>query len=144
MSLDARPTDPGVLADENESVETVETTVKADLKELARVRGWARALLPDLTAELLTDIVMVLDELVSNALRHAKPPIRVRLRRDRGTLRIEIDDSSPVAAIPKSPSLKGGRGMWIVEKTSAAWGQLRRPGGKTVWAELALTRAGHR
>ncbi|WP_326954369.1 ATP-binding protein [Amycolatopsis sp. NBC_01286] len=139
MSLDATPTESGVLADVDAIDETVETTVKADLKELARVRGWARAVLPDLTAELLTDIVMVLDELVSNALRHAKPPVRVRLRRNRGKLRIEIDDGSPTAAAPTSPSSKGGRGMRIIEKTSVAWGQLRRPGGKTVWAELALS-----
>jgi anti-sigma regulatory factor (Ser/Thr protein kinase) len=138
MSLDARPTDPGVLRDPADPAEPVETTVEADLKELARVRGWARALLPDLTAELLTDIVMVLDELVSNALRHAKPPFRVRLRRGRRTVRIEIVDGSPTAAAPRSPSSKGGRGMWIIEKTSLAWGQLRRPDGKTVWAELAL------
>lgn len=128
MSIDERPT---VHAGG-------ETTVRADLRELARVRGWARAMLPDLTADLLTDVVMVLDELVSNALRHARPPVRVRLRRRPGRLRIEIDDGSAIPATRRTPGSDGGRGMALVEKCTAAWGQLRHGSGKTVWAELSL------
>jgi anti-sigma regulatory factor (Ser/Thr protein kinase) len=115
-----------------------ETTVRADLRELARIRGWARAMLPDLTADLLTDVVMVLDELVSNALRHARPPVRVRLRRRPGRLRIEIDDGSAVTATRRAPASDGGRGLALVERCSAAWGQRRHDSGKTVWAELSL------
>ncbi|MEU8635501.1 ATP-binding protein [Amycolatopsis sp. NPDC048633] len=118
-----------------------ETAVKADLTELARVRGWARALLADLTADRLTDVVMVLDELVSNALRHAAPPVRVRLRRSRRSLRIEIDDGCTKAARHRPPTSGGGRGMSLVEQGSIAWGQQQRLDGKTVWAELALDRA---
>lgn len=116
-----------------------ETIVRADLRELSRIRGWARALLADLAADLLADVVMVLDELVSNALRHALPPYRVRLRRRPGRLRIEVEDSCSTSAALRPPAPDGGRGMRLVETGSVTWGQQHHSGGKTVWAELSLT-----
>ncbi len=112
--------------------------VGGDLAELARVRAWARAELRDLAEEDLMDVILVLDELVSNALRHGKPPQRVRLARLPGRLRIEVDDSAERPAAPRPASDNGGRGLALIEACAAAWGQDRRENGKTVWAELGV------
>ncbi|GAB3146569.1 ATP-binding protein [Amycolatopsis stemonae] len=110
--------------------------VADDVTELARVRAWARRAVDDLTEPDRVDVIAVLDELTSNALRHGSPPRQVRLVRRPGRLRIEVDDTSPDAAAPRSPSSTGGRGLTLVGACSAAWGQERRSTGKTVWAEF--------
>ncbi|MEV6908571.1 ATP-binding protein [Amycolatopsis sp. NPDC051071] len=110
--------------------------VGSDLTELARVRAWARAELRDVAEDDLMDTILVLDELVSNALRHAKPPRQVRLLRLPGRVRIEVDDSGENLATPRPASDNGGRGLPLIEACAAAWGQDRREDGKTVWAEL--------
>ncbi len=120
-------------------VEALTLDVSGDLSELARVRAWARAELRDVAEEDLTDTILVLDELVSNAVRHGKPPQRVRLLRQPGRLRIEVDDSGTTPATPRPPSETGGRGLALIDACSTGWGQEHREDGKTVWAELSLT-----
>ncbi|WP_414938423.1 ATP-binding protein [Amycolatopsis sp. cmx-11-51] len=109
-----------------------------DLTDLARVRAWARAELRDLAGEDLADTILVLDELVSNALRHGKGSRRVRLLRQPGRLRIEVDDSGRTPAVPRPPSDNGGRGLALIDACAATWGQDPRDDGKTVWAELRV------
>ncbi|MFC3453470.1 ATP-binding protein [Amycolatopsis speibonae] len=74
-------------------VEVLTLDVGDDLGELARVRAWVRAELRDVAEAALADTILVLDEVVSNALRHGKPPLRVRLLRQPGSLRVEADDA---------------------------------------------------
>ncbi|WP_410664965.1 ATP-binding protein [Amycolatopsis sp. lyj-84] len=117
-------------------VEVLTLDVSGDLSELARVRAWARAELRDVTEEDLTDTILVLDELVSNAVRHGNPPRQVRLLRLPGRLRIEVDDSGKAPATPRPPSDTGGRGLALIDACATLWGQEHREDGKTVWAEL--------
>jgi anti-sigma regulatory factor (Ser/Thr protein kinase) len=105
----------------------------------ALVREWAQDLLAGLEPESLADAVLVLDELVSNALRHGRTPAWVRLVRETGRLRFEVTDASPRPARPRPPDIEGGRGLMMVDACSRRWGQWQHDGGKTVWAELAVT-----
>jgi anti-sigma regulatory factor (Ser/Thr protein kinase) len=111
------------------------------LTELARVRGWAAALLADLDITTLSDVLLVLDELTSNALVHASDPFQVRIRRAAHDVRIEVDDTSPLPAAPRTPARDGGRGLHLITACAAAWGQQTRTVGKTVWARLAVPAA---
>ncbi|EMD25923.1 ATP-binding protein [Amycolatopsis azurea] len=120
-------------------VDVLALDVGGDLGELARVRAWARAELGDVTEAGLTDVILVLDELVSNALRHGERARQVRLLRRPGRLRIEVDDAGRTPATPRPPSETGGRGLSLIDACAAAWGQDLREDGKTVWAELDLT-----
>lgn len=122
-------------------VESLTLDVGTDLTESARVRAWARAGLTDLTEEALADTILVLDELVSNALRHGKSPRRVRLTRSPGRVRIDVDDADRTPAVPRPPSEDGGRGLTLIDACSSAWGQEVRDDGKTVWAELTYPEA---
>ncbi|MFK0249554.1 ATP-binding protein [Amycolatopsis azurea] len=113
--------------------------VADDLAELARVRRWARIALEDVPGWELDEVIIVLDELVSNALRHGTPPRRVRLMRKTDWLRIEVEDSCADAVCPRPPSDTGGRGLALIESCAMLWGQDQRETGKVVWAELTPT-----
>lgn len=91
------------------------------------------------------DAVLVVSELVANAIRHGAGPVEVRLFRDAGALRIEVsDDGSPEGVEVRHPdaSSPSGRGLAIIEHVVDDWGVRALPdGGKTVWACLDLRRS---
>jgi two-component sensor histidine kinase len=82
---------------------------------------------------------LVLSELVTNAILHARTPLVVRVRRQAGGLRLEVIDSS--SAEPRrrhhSKAATTGRGLDVVEALSQSWGTEPRGEGKLVWAEIA-------
>ncbi|MPZ84546.1 MAG: ATP-binding protein [Actinophytocola sp.] len=111
--------------------------ISGELTELRRVRQWARTLLTDLD-DILVDVLSVIDELTSNALRHGRAPYRISLRRTVNRLRVEVSDGSREKATRRTPDDHGGRGLLLVGAYSRGWGQEIRPDGKTVWAEVDL------
>ncbi|MFJ6756307.1 SpoIIE family protein phosphatase [Streptomyces sp. NPDC091273] len=106
--------------------------------------GDARHLVLDqLTAwdldELAFSTELIVSELVTNAIRHAGGPVRLRLIRA-DTLTCEVSDSSntqPRMRRARS-SEEGGRGLYIVAQLSHRWGSRYTTGGKTVWSEQHL------
>ncbi|MEV2213331.1 SpoIIE family protein phosphatase [Streptomyces sp. NPDC050997] len=82
---------------------------------------------------------LVLGELVSNAIRHAKGPIQVRLLRDR-TLICEVSDGSSTAPHLRhaSDTDEGGRGLFLVAQLADRWGTRYTAGGKIIWASQPL------
>jgi anti-sigma regulatory factor (Ser/Thr protein kinase) len=79
---------------------------------------------------------LILSELVTNAVVHGNSAALVRVRLEAHSLRIEVDDASPVIPIPREPDDYGGRGLRIVDQMTARWGTESRATGKTVWALL--------
>ncbi|MFI8962980.1 SpoIIE family protein phosphatase [Streptomyces sp. NPDC053493] len=80
---------------------------------------------------------LVLSELITNAIRYGRPPVRVRLVYDR-VLICEVSDGSST-----SPHLRhatdtdeGGRGLFLVAQFAQRWGTRYARRGKTIWAEL--------
>jgi anti-sigma regulatory factor (Ser/Thr protein kinase) len=84
------------------------------------------------------DAVLAVSELVTNAVRHGLPPIRLLLRRRTGQVRMEVDDArrDPLVTGPTSRPLdESGRGLDIVRDVSDHVGTERIPGdGKYVYA----------
>ncbi|RJQ82091.1 ATP-binding protein [Pseudonocardiaceae bacterium YIM PH 21723] len=111
------------------------------LDELSDVRRWFEQILAAEDPEWRQDALLVLDELASNALRHARGPFRVRLCLDPGVLLIEVHDGSTVPARVRTPDLEGGRGMHIIGTCAARWDQRIHETGKVVWAELSRGRS---
>jgi anti-sigma regulatory factor (Ser/Thr protein kinase) len=89
------------------------------------------------------DAVLVLSELVSNAIKHAEPlptgEIQVRWAISRECLHIEITDGGattrPHAGVAAVSAL-GGRGLDIVRSVSAQWGVTEDDRCVTVWADV--------
>ncbi|MDT9690230.1 ATP-binding protein [Streptomyces sp. P9(2023)] len=86
---------------------------------------------------------LILSELLTNAVRHARVPgrsIETRFLLMPDGLRIEVHDASeqrPLMALPDDDA-GGGWGLPLVDTLSAKWGVSDRSGpGKLVWAELA-------
>lgn len=86
----------------------------------------------------IEDARLLLSELVTNAVIHARSPLSVSIRSARPSLRLLVRDHSPAeptlrAPVPGTPS---GRGLHVVAALSRDWGVEATPDGKTVWAEL--------
>ncbi|MGP3952979.1 SpoIIE family protein phosphatase [Streptomyces sp. 7N604] len=104
-------------------------------------RFTARTLRSWKLAEETDVILLVVSELVTNALVHTQGPVRLDLRLTADRLRIAVSDSSPRA--PAKPVIvdwesTGGRGILLVEAMSASWGSVPVSGGKQVWSEIVL------
>ncbi|MFE6287211.1 ATP-binding protein [Streptomyces sp. NPDC057877] len=95
-------------------------------------------------AEAHDNAVLVASELVGNAITHsASERIVFRVQHSAtGALRIEVEDQSRGLTCPSlkqsGPDDQGGRGLFLVEALSTAWGVLDLPHrpGRTVWAAL--------
>ncbi len=90
--------------------------------------------------DLADDGAVIVSELVSNAVQHARrESIRVIVDRP-GTARVCIGvvDFSKVPPAPKEPDDEdeGGRGLALVDELADHWGTEPLPWGKRVWAEL--------
>ncbi|KUO01873.1 phosphatase [Streptomyces resistomycificus] len=80
---------------------------------------------------------LVVSELVTNAIRYGRPPIRLRLIHD-GKLLCEVsDDGSTTPHLRRARAFdEGGRGLLLVAQLAGHWGTRHARHGKTVWAEL--------
>ncbi|WP_236047935.1 SpoIIE family protein phosphatase [Streptacidiphilus fuscans] len=109
-------------------------TFVAEARGLA-ARQLAHWGLPELT--FVTELVV--SELVTNAIRYGRPPVRLRLIRDTALI-CEVSDASGTAPhLRRARSFEeGGRGLMLVAQCSTRWGTRHSPQGKTIWAEQAL------
>ncbi|MEU0425454.1 ATP-binding SpoIIE family protein phosphatase [Streptomyces canus] len=108
---------------------------------------WAELALPG--TELLTDrqaddAVVVVSELVTNAVIHAGTDVELdcRLEAHTGALVVEVLDHHPSRAPrdgdpePSYGTPEYGRGLRLVAALAETWGITYRTGAKTVWAQL--------
>ncbi|MFG2884845.1 SpoIIE family protein phosphatase [Streptomyces sp. NPDC048297] len=80
---------------------------------------------------------LIVSELVTNAIRYGRPPIRLRLIHQDSTLICEVYDSSGSTPHMRRARMfdEGGRGLLLVAQLTARWGTRHDRIGKTVWAE---------
>lgn len=113
------------------SVATARWRLAADLREAG------------LLTTAIGDAALVLSELLSNAIRHARPlpgtlvQVSWSLRDESLTVSVR-DGGAPTRPHTGHPSLSslGGRGLAIVECLASTWGVRATTGGVTVWAIL--------
>jgi anti-sigma regulatory factor (Ser/Thr protein kinase) len=93
--------------------------------------------------DIADDAAVIVSELISNALRHARPlpsgDIRVAWTRQGDVIQLAVSDGGAMTEPRRTRatlSSLGGRGLGIVETLSDGWGVLHEDGGTTVWATL--------
>jgi anti-sigma regulatory factor (Ser/Thr protein kinase) len=104
----------------------------------------ARALTSEVIAELHLeslhdDLVLVVSELVTNAVRYAQPPLELEIEAGEDTVTVAVGDGSPGRPVPREApdDAEGGRGLSLIDLLAAETGVRPSPPGKTVWAALA-------
>ena len=119
-------------------------TLTEGLHAPSRARSWVSARTPQLSAETVDDALLVVSELVTNAVRHGSPEVVLSLELFDDKLRIAVHDAGAALPLfpvePPSIARPAGRGLLIVAATASDWGVSQWEGrpGKTVWAELSL------
>ncbi|MFF2204728.1 SpoIIE family protein phosphatase [Streptomyces sp. NPDC058145] len=89
--------------------------------------------------DILDAALLVVSELVTNALVHTGGPVRLDLSLINHRLRLAVADTSPRSPVQPTSigwEATGGRGILLVAAVSAAWGTVPVSGGKQVWADL--------
>lgn len=96
-----------------------------------RLREWGAHHLEEPAALLVT-------ELVTNAVLHARSESVLTVIYDEGVLRVEVADGSMAGPQRRwyAYDAATGRGLLIVEALSTAWGTIATEEGKAVWFEL--------
>ncbi|MFD9789823.1 ATP-binding protein [Streptomyces sp. NPDC059070] len=94
------------------------------------------------------DTLLVVSELVTNAVRHGAGPIWLCLRHvtqsdGREALHLLVGDHGPgcdLDALPTGPSTDAtsGRGLGIVDALASAWGSTRARNHHVMWASLRI------
>jgi anti-sigma regulatory factor (Ser/Thr protein kinase) len=110
-------------------------------KRNARV---SRHLVADLLADSLSrrdlDVVLLLtNELVTNAIVHVGQNFELGVRMVSGFVEVEVADIDRRVPTRQAPTTTAGwgRGMTIVESLAQDWGVTRNEGGKVVWFRFA-------
>nr|WP_250280007.1 ATP-binding protein [Frankia sp. Cppng1_Ct_nod] len=82
---------------------------------------------------------LVVSELVTNAIRHARAPLQLRLILD-SSLICEVSDASSTAPHLRRARTfdEGGRGLFLVAALTQRWGTRQTLCGKTIWAEQSI------
>ncbi|GAA3441640.1 ATP-binding protein [Planomonospora venezuelensis] len=118
-----------------------------ELSSVPKARRYVRDLLDAAGHAQADDALLLVSELVANAVRHSdsgrRPggQVHVAVANCDGTLHIDvIDAGSP----EHRPSLRAdtcigsctGRGLWLVDEIASAWGWHDTPAGRVVWFQL--------
>jgi Histidine kinase-like ATPase domain len=128
---------------------------RTELAPVLAAAGQARSWAADRLAEccppdLADDAILLVSELVANAVRAHQERLRLRDRRNvelmltmfSGTLRIEVYDrvgrDYPELARADCDA-ETGRGLQVVSAVAAQWGWRDIPGGKVVWCDLQVS-----
>jgi len=85
-------------------------------------------------------IALLVTELVTNAILHARTPLLLTLESRPGHVRICVEDRSndqPALRSYDSDAVTG-RGLALVEKLASTWGVDTTPAGKAVWCEVPV------
>jgi anti-sigma regulatory factor (Ser/Thr protein kinase) len=85
-------------------------------------------------------IALLVTELVTNAILHARTPLQLTLESRPGSVRIGVEDESneqPAVRRYESDAVTG-RGLALVEQLASSWGVDATPSGKVVWCEVPV------
>jgi len=90
-------------------------------------------------ADTRDQLILALDEMASNALRHGGGGVRAMLRQTSDSYLVEVSDGAaalaPTPAVDRDPS-EGGLGLYLIAEMATEHGWYVEGGAKHVWALL--------
>lgn len=120
----------------------VDVRLERDVRAPVRARRAVEALRPRLDPSTLRDVKLLVSELVTNSVQHARADraswVGVRLSVLRETVRVEVTDPGPgFVPEPRTAPLdrESGRGLYLVGAISDRWG-VETDGFTRVWFEI--------
>jgi phosphoserine phosphatase RsbU/P len=119
-------------------------TLPADGTSPALARRHVRASLQGAGLNgLVDDVLLLVTELVTNAVVHAGTPVELELSVDADGLLVQVGDWSPgstpvVRAQTDADSREGGRGIFMLDALAEEWGTRHTHDRKTVWFRVGL------
>jgi len=130
----------------------VQLEIRPDPAEVGRARRWARSRLAGsgigADEPLAETLILLVSELVTNAVVHTGCPAVVRLLLPdvpgdasdgaTGTVRLEVTDSSDCPPAPRHADgdETNGRGLELVDGLADRWGWNIEGAGKSIWCEV--------
>jgi anti-sigma regulatory factor (Ser/Thr protein kinase) len=112
---------------------------RSDPRAARRARQFISGVLFDWDlAEQRETIVLLVSEVVTNALSHTDGEVELTMSRLPGLIRVEVSDEQAVEPHNIGGGLfdESGRGVPLLGGFSDRWGTVRRGEGKVVWFEL--------
>jgi anti-sigma regulatory factor (Ser/Thr protein kinase) len=113
-------------------------TLPAQPASVRHARAQVRSLVAGWPPGCTATLQVLVDELVTNAVLHARTSLDVMARVEDHHIRVEVRDDDP--RMPRlrkyGPTSSTGRGLHLVEALATLWGAERSSGGKVVWFEF--------
>lgn len=117
-----------------------EITLAPDTAAASQARTWLRDLLTTWDLDVHTDdLLVVVSELVTNVVLHARSVIEIAISVGEGVIELSVADTDHQAPKPRLASEvwdEGGRGLALVSALSDDWGVVHRSQGKQIWVRL--------
>jgi anti-sigma regulatory factor (Ser/Thr protein kinase) len=91
-------------------------------------------------SDALETIALLVTELVTNAILHARTPLMLSVESRPAHVRICVEDHSsekPARRSYESDAVTG-RGLALVDQLASSWGVDATPSGKVVWCEVPI------
>jgi len=130
-----------------EVLERVMLVLGAGPESVSSARRQARAIVGgwDVDPDCLDDVVLILSELVGNAVLHTGDAQSVALVRSPDRIRIEVADRGHLLPSPNpyGPEAHTGRGLALVARLAMDWGTSVQEAGKLVWADVSTVATAH-
>lgn len=119
-------------------------SLPADAHAARLARAFVHERWAELDDDVLDDVLLIVSELVTNAVQHGRPEIVLRLRGEPFAIDVSVLDHGPDMPRPAdgTPDVlaPSGRGLFIIDNLANRWGiePLSGEVGKTVWARMDL------
>jgi len=133
-----RPRPPGERSVRRLGAE--ELRLPGEVSSTATARRWIAVQLAGLPEDLVEAAVLLVSELVTNAVLHAGTQIALAVHFGDDRVRVDVADGSPVTPLPRGygPEATTGRGLSVLDVMAPSWGVHQGDQGKVVWFELPV------
>jgi anti-sigma regulatory factor (Ser/Thr protein kinase) len=115
-------------------------TLDGEPRDVQLARAHARSVLGSIPPAAAEDVLVVVNELVSNAVQHGVGPVTVAITLEPSEVVVAVTDHGPGTPSFRQPTLEdeGGRGLRIVQRLTATWDVERAGDAKTITTVVRL------